>query len=237
MGRVELTGCLAGVRRVYVAGPMSGYDEYNFPAFREACESLRSLGLDVVSPHELDNDEPVPGVVPGDDTYNSMLARDVQTVADESIDAVVVLPGWELSRGALIETNVAHALGKPIVSYPMLLEIRFESPSWEPPDRKPDESVLEEAERLVGGDRQSAYGHPIEDFTRTGILWGGLLPAREAGEPVPPALVGMMMVALKLSRECNRPKRDNLTDAAGYVRTVEMVREREREGMPCGLIG
>ena len=81
------------------------------------------------------------------------------------------------------------------------------------------ESILHEAYRLTGGDRRSDYGHPIDDFTRTGRLWGAILGIPD----VPPERVGLCMTALKLSRECNKPKRDNLVDAAGYVRTVDMV--------------
>lgn len=61
------------------------------------------------------------------------------------------------------------------------------------------------------------------DTTRTGRMWGAII----GGPDVPPDKVAMCMVALKLSRECNKPKRDNRTDVAGYVKTLELVRERQ----------
>lgn len=81
------------------------------------------------------------------------------------------------------------------------------------------ETILEEAQRLVHGERQAAYGHPLDDFTRTGRLWAAILGIRE----VTPQQVGLCMIAVKLSRQCNAPKRDNMTDAAGYAATVQMV--------------
>lgn len=83
------------------------------------------------------------------------------------------------------------------------------------------ETILQEAQRLVHGDRQASYGHPLDDFTRTGLMWAAILGI----EKVTPEQVGLCMVAVKLSRQCNAPKRDNMTDAAGYAATVQMVVE------------
>jgi hypothetical protein len=88
-----------------------------------------------------------------------------------------------------------------------------------------DETILQEADRIVAGDRGSSYGHPYDDFTRTGRMWGAIL-----GTPdVSPEQVGLCMVALKVSREVNRHKRDNLVDIGGYAKTVDLVvQERQR---------
>jgi len=92
------------------------------------------------------------------------------------------------------------------------------------PERKfaVQESILEEAQRLVHGDRGEDYGHPIEDFTRTGKLWGAILNIE-----VSPREVALCMAALKISREVNKPKRDNRVDAAGYFETLDMVDRAE----------
>jgi hypothetical protein len=82
------------------------------------------------------------------------------------------------------------------------------------------ESVLLEAQRLVHGDRGADYGHPLDDFSRTAKLWSAIL-----GQDVTPEQVGLCMCAVKLSRQCNKPKRDNLVDLAGYAETVNMVIE------------
>ena len=36
--------------RLYLAGPMSGIKDFNFPAFNEAAEHLRKLGYEVFNP-------------------------------------------------------------------------------------------------------------------------------------------------------------------------------------------
>lgn len=82
--------------------------------------------------------------------------------------------------------------------------------------------MLEEAQRLVYGDRQEAYGHPSVDFGRTGRMWGAILGVPD----IDAATVGLMLAAVKISREVNRPGRDNMTDLAGYAATVRLVRER-----------
>lgn len=85
------------------------------------------------------------------------------------------------------------------------------------------ETVLEEAQRLITGDRNRTYDHPLDNFQRIADIWSVVLGIR-----VTPEQVGLCMVGVKLAREAFLPKRDNLVDGAGYFGTVEMVRE-ERE--------
>lgn len=86
-------------------------------------------------------------------------------------------------------------------------------------------NILEEANKLTSKDRQKAYGHPYHDFNRTAIFWSEILKAR-----VTAPQVALCMIAVKLSREVNAHKRDNLTDIAGYARTLEMVYEFGEHG-------
>lgn len=83
-------------------------------------------------------------------------------------------------------------------------------------------SVLTEAEGLVHGDRNASYGHPLDDFRRTAKMWEAIL-----GIAIRPEQVGLCMIAVKLSRECHRPKRDNLVDIAGYAETVEWAKHEK----------
>lgn len=85
-------------------------------------------------------------------------------------------------------------------------------------------TILEEAQSHVYGARQGDYGHPREDFTRTAILWTGVLHHKLAdGEHITPEDVALCMVQVKVSREVNKPKRDNRVDMAGYALCLDRL--------------
>ena len=89
-----------------------------------------------------------------------------------------------------------------------------------------DRTILDDAKELVHGDRQIDYGHPLDDFERTAKIWEAILGCSVTAEQV-----ALCMVGVKISRECNHPKRDNRVDGAGYFETLDMVQqERERRG-------
>lgn len=108
--------------KVYVAGPMRGYPEFNFPAFDDAAAKLRALGHEVFSPAERDREhfgatvnESATGdlrdiKVPFD--LRETLRADLDWITMHA-DAVVVLPGWEGSKGATAETATARAINLP----------------------------------------------------------------------------------------------------------------------------
>jgi hypothetical protein len=91
-------------------------------------------------------------------------------------------------------------------------------------------SVLIEAQSLVHGGRNDDYGHPLDDWTRTAGMVSAML-AHKLREPLTAEDALMFMVCVKLSREVNRPKRDNRTDGAGYFECLDwVVDERARRG-------
>ena len=94
----------------------------------------------------------------------------------------------------------------------------------------PAMDILMEAHGLVFGERQEDYGHPCEDFARTAKFWNTYLVAR-FGDPIDiqPEDVAMLMILLKVSREANRHKTDNLVDIAGYAQTAEMCQGKEAQ--------
>lgn len=106
--------------RVYLAGPMTGIPQFNIPAFDNEALRLRAVNVDVVSPAELDGFEmrqhllkSATGSVedyPEGMTWGQFLGRDIELLVDDGIEAVVVLPGWENSKGARLETFVASAI-------------------------------------------------------------------------------------------------------------------------------
>lgn len=87
--------------RVYISGPMTGLPELNFPAFHQAAGELRALGLDVVNPAEINPDAQM--------SWEQCMRADIKALCD--CDTIVLLPGWENSRGAHLEVHLAHRLG------------------------------------------------------------------------------------------------------------------------------
>lgn len=85
------------------------------------------------------------------------------------------------------------------------------------------ETVLEEAQRLIYGDRNASYDHPLDNFRRIADIWSVIFGIKITEEQV-----GLAMVGVKIAREAYSPKRDNLVDGAGYFGTIQMVKE-ERE--------
>ncbi len=83
---------------------------------------------------------------------------------------------------------------------------------------KKEVTILQEAESLIYGDRQAAYGSATDNFNRTAAGWAAILNI-----PISAEQVGLMMVWLKIARQVNKPQRDNLVDAAGYLGCVEKV--------------
>lgn len=79
-------------------------------------------------------------------------------------------------------------------------------------EKKDQETILQEAERLVYGDRNAQYGPPTQDFDRTAKMWSALKGAEFTARDV-----AMFMICLKLSRETHQKKRDNWVDMAGYA--------------------
>lgn len=74
------------------------------------------------------------------------------------------------------------------------------------------ESVLQEAERLINGDRRAEYGDVRKSFEDVATGWGLII-----GTTVTAEQVALCMTWLKTMREVNKPKRDNLVDLCGYA--------------------
>lgn len=182
---------------LYLSGPMTGLPEFNFPAFNAAAKHLRMLGMTIINPAEMDDgNTSLP--------WGYYIRRDIKKLME--CDGVVVLEGWQKSKGCNVELTIARMLDMKILSYPSLEPLH--------------ETALAEAERLVHGDRNKAYGHPKEDFGRTARIWSVIL-----GIEVKPEQVALCMIGVKISREINQPKRDNRVDICGYAETLEMIHQ------------
>lgn len=91
--------------RIYIAGPMSGLPESNYPAFHAKAAELRAAGFHVENPAE----NPAPHC----SSWLGYMRMAVKQLS--SCDAVVLLPGWSQSRGACVEHQLAVGLGLEIL--------------------------------------------------------------------------------------------------------------------------
>lgn len=237
-------------KKWYIAGPMSGMERLNRPAFYEAAAKLRKHGHKAVNPFEL-------GVEDGKEIRDYMK---VDIPAMLECDGVALLPGWEKSQGARLEALMAFECGLDVRTihcavwhgfldlpemgmdsnclvtkgdvlmafgaYPTALgalaaEIGTAPPGWMPP--KP-ETILEEAVRITSRDRQDDYGHPRHHFKRTIDAINAIFADR-LKRPFEVSDWPLILVLDKVSRQSNKSKRDNLVDIAGYARTAEMLEE------------
>lgn len=106
--------------KVYTAGKMRGLPSFGAEEFRKAARVLREHGFKVISPLEMDEEAGiyVDGLTGFEDLTDqgfdirSTLANDLQVVLLDA-DAVVLLPGWQDSQGAIAEYAAAQAAGVP----------------------------------------------------------------------------------------------------------------------------
>ena len=103
-------------KRVYLAGPMSGYDDFNFHAFDLAAEELREKGYHVFSPAENDFLRYGDDFLQHPHRYDSRktMADDTRWIC-EYADAIALMPGWEKSKGVKVEKALAEFLNLEII--------------------------------------------------------------------------------------------------------------------------
>lgn len=111
--------------KVYIAGPMRGYPQFNFPAFDACRDYLLSIGWEPISPADMDRTEkgfdPTTPDFDPDAEYDfdvaDALRRDFEAISH--CEGIVFLPGWEGSKGANAERMLGQALDlQPIVYHP-----------------------------------------------------------------------------------------------------------------------
>src|SRR6266568_1017798 len=99
--------------KLYLAGPMRGYKDFNFPAFDAGAEALRAQGFEVFSPAEHDRETmAATGRVATDLTIRECMEADTRWIC-QNANGIALLDGWSKSTGALAEVALARAIGIP----------------------------------------------------------------------------------------------------------------------------
>lgn len=96
---------------------MTGKPNFNYDAFHDCAAALRELGYVVVNPAENFEGRQ-------DLEWDTYLREGIRQVTE--VNFLVMLPGWEFSKGANIEVTVARALKMP------LLDCGTLEPIWTP---------------------------------------------------------------------------------------------------------
>lgn len=97
------------MRKVYLSGPMTGFEDWNYPAFHEAAKKLRKKGYEVYNPAEFTDDP---------DNFDARAAfSEYCDYIINHADLVVILPCWFYSKGVKVEKTLAEIIGLEIVFY------------------------------------------------------------------------------------------------------------------------
>lgn len=112
---------------------MRGIKDFNFPAFYDAEKCLQRLGYKTFNPARRDEEKYGEHVTKSDTgseaeaeskgfSLREALAADCKWIAEQA-EGIVVLPGWENSKGAQAETALGRALGLSILKWPGLIPL------------------------------------------------------------------------------------------------------------------
>lgn len=93
-------------KRVYISGPITGMPNYNREAFAETVKAVEAKGYTAISPFDL-------SIVSKWKTWQDYMREDIRAMMDA--DWVLLLPGYDKSKGALVEEAVAIGVGIPMV--------------------------------------------------------------------------------------------------------------------------
>jgi hypothetical protein len=220
--------------KVYIAGPMRGYPDYNFAAFHDAAQALRDTGAyEVISPSG--GEDPDQQAEPIDD----YMSEDVPML--EKCDAICLLDGWEQSEGSHIELSHAIEHGLKVYEYrphnPMCMQLADMDYCCKilgvgvPTELSNSEVPQHDKIGQIINDRGRNYGHPKDDFTCVQRMYDAWLDKLviDTHDKMSLATEEMMcvkhtvyMMLTKLARVARNPSHaDNWDDIEGYSRCVK----------------
>lgn len=220
---------------------MRGVPAHNYPTFFEV---ETELGLNYTSDGDVILNPARSFEGDKSRTTNEYMQLDMEMVL--RADVIVLLPGWEDSEGARREVELGTWVGKSFMlarqkvatTEPHDVVWWFDEINHPDMETSPRASALAEATQLITGDRNSQYGPPTADFTRTANMATGFGFGVTADGvnylPLQGHHVAIFMMLLKTSRLAWSPaKRDSWVDDAGYAGcgyecAIEEVKEADR---------
>lgn len=83
-----------------------------------------------------------------------------------------------------------------------------------------EESILQEADRILNGERDADYPDPVENFKHIAAIASAILKKDLTDEEC-----CVVMLAVKLARENYKHKRDNIVDGVAYMDILSRIKE------------
>ncbi len=115
---------MASNKIIYISGPMTGYEYFNFEAFDKASHKFKEMGYKVINPAQIARDMKFDPTELSDDWNWNTMPEDISLdtikglIIDElrnTCNAVYMLQGWTHSSGAKAEHALAEWLGYEII--------------------------------------------------------------------------------------------------------------------------
>lgn len=91
--------------KLYVAGPMTGMPDFNYPAFFDAAKHLEAVGYEAINPARKEGRQ-------GCSSWLDFMRLSLIDIA--ACDGIATLSGWGESRGAALEVHIARSLDLPV---------------------------------------------------------------------------------------------------------------------------
>ena len=98
-----------------------------------------------------------------------------------------------------------------------------------------------EKDKQIREERGSRYGNVYINHASIGEIWAGILLQAQSsgrwavGQSIPPEIVCLMMVGVKLSREAYRHTDDNIVDGKIYLDFVDEMSGEINDQDPGGM--
>ena len=94
--------------RIFLSGPMTGYENFNFDQFNFIENVLNQYGIEVVNPVHICKKYKKEHVLNDKTVFDKMVAE--QQEAERTCNAIMLLHGWQNSKGVRLELKTAADL-------------------------------------------------------------------------------------------------------------------------------
>lgn len=130
--------------RLYVIGPVTGRENLNRAAFKDAKEELERAGYAVTIPHD---------IIPPNASHEDAMRASIGWITRRDREGVAMLDDWATSPGALLENRVATACGIEahcVGAWQLMAGVLPENDSPEETQKPPSDGVLAPSDEALG---------------------------------------------------------------------------------------